>query len=95
MFELRQKIQKKQQFFKFFISHDLAIIELSSPPIAVMQCGKIVEQGDKDQILRNPRRDYTKKLIAAAPAPVSKEKRKRRNRCLAYDAGNRYSDIGQ
>jgi peptide/nickel transport system ATP-binding protein len=34
-----------------------------------MQNGKLVEIGDKDQILKNPREEYTRKLISAVPVP--------------------------
>jgi peptide/nickel transport system ATP-binding protein len=76
--ELLQQIQKEQQFATLFISHDLAVVDLLSDRIAVMQFGEIVEQGEKDQILRNPQHDYTKKLIAAVPVPDPKEQRQRR-----------------
>jgi peptide/nickel transport system ATP-binding protein len=61
-----------------FVSHDLAVIDLLSDRIAVTQHGVIVEQGTKDQILRNPQVDYTKKLIAAVPVPDSEEQAERR-----------------
>jgi peptide/nickel transport system ATP-binding protein len=44
-----------------------------------MQHGVIVEQGTKDQILRNPQVDYTKKLIAAVPVPDPEEQAERRS----------------
>jgi peptide/nickel transport system ATP-binding protein len=76
--ELLQQIQKEQQFATLFISHDLAVVDLLSDRIAVMQFGEIVEQGEKDQILRNPQHEYTKKLISAVPVPDPKEQRQRR-----------------
>jgi peptide/nickel transport system ATP-binding protein len=76
--ELLQEIQREQQFATLFISHDLAVVDLLAHRIAVMRQGKIVEQGTKDQILRNPREEYTKKLIAAVPVPDPAEQRKRR-----------------
>jgi peptide/nickel transport system ATP-binding protein len=76
--ELLQQIQREQQFATLFISHDLAVVDLLSDRIAVMQFGEIVEQGEKDQILRNPQHEYTKKLIAAVPVPDPKEQRARR-----------------
>jgi peptide/nickel transport system ATP-binding protein len=76
--ELLQQIQKEQQFATLFISHDLAVVDLLSDRIAVMQFGEIVEQGEKDQILRNPQHEYTKKLIAAVPVPDPKAQRARR-----------------
>ena len=76
--ELLQQIQKEQQFATLFISHDLAVVDLLSDRIAVMQHGKIVEQGTKDQILRNPQQEYTKRLISAVPVPDPAQQRERR-----------------
>jgi peptide/nickel transport system ATP-binding protein len=76
--ELLQEIQKEQQFATLFVSHDLAVVDLLSDRIAVMQHGSIVEQGTKDQILRNPQVEYTKKLIAAVPVPDPEEQEIRR-----------------
>jgi peptide/nickel transport system ATP-binding protein len=76
--ELLQQIQREQQFATLFVSHDLAVVDLLADRIAVMQLGKIVEQGPKEQILRNPQQEYTKKLISAVPVPDPTEQRKRR-----------------
>ena len=73
-----QQIQKVQKFAILFISHDLAVVDLLSDRIAVMNHGKIVEQGSTDQILRNPQHPYTQRLIAAVPVPDPEEQRKRR-----------------
>jgi len=52
-----------------FISHDIAVVERISHRIAVMFLGEIVEIGPRAAIIENPHHPYTKKLIAAAPAP--------------------------
>jgi peptide/nickel transport system ATP-binding protein len=52
-----------------FISHDLAVVEQLCDQIAVMQGGRMVEQGTRDAVLRNPQTQYTRQLIAAAPRP--------------------------
>jgi peptide/nickel transport system ATP-binding protein len=67
--ELLMSIQREQQFATLFISHDLAVVDLLSDRIAVMKLGEIVEQGPKDQILRNPTAEYTRRLISAVPIP--------------------------
>jgi peptide/nickel transport system ATP-binding protein len=76
--KLLQEIQREQQFATLFISHDLAVVALLADRIAVMYQGKIVEQGSKEQILRNPQDPYTKRLIAAVPVPDPEEQRERR-----------------
>jgi len=76
--ELLQNIQKEKQFATLFVTHDLAVVDLLADRIAVMQHGKIVEQGSKEQILRNPKDPYTQRLIAAVPVPDPTEQRQRR-----------------
>lgn len=73
-----QQIQREQQFAILFVSHDLAVVDLLADRIAVMHRGVIVEQGSKEQILRNPQQDYTRRLIAAVPVPDPDEQRERR-----------------
>ncbi|MBK86414.1 MAG: ABC transporter ATP-binding protein [Flavobacteriaceae bacterium] len=56
--------------FKFtyiFISHDLAVVKHMSDKILVMNNGKIEEQGDADEVYKNPKQKYTKRLISAIP----------------------------
>lgn len=76
--ELLQNIQKEKQFATLFVTHDLAVVDLLADRIAVMQHGKIVEQGTKEQVLRNPQNPYTQRLIAAVPVPDPTEQRARR-----------------
>jgi peptide/nickel transport system ATP-binding protein len=76
--ELLQQLQKELGFACLFVSHDLAVVDYLADRIAVMHNGEIVEQGDKNQILRNPQQDYTKRLIAAVPVPDPDDQRTRR-----------------
>ena len=81
--ELLQELQGKLNFACLFISHDLAVVDILSHRIAVMQNGFLVEVGDRDQILKNPQHEYTKKLISAVPVPDPKEQKIRREARLA------------
>lgn len=61
---LLKEIQKEYKISFLFISHDLDAVCFMSENIAVMNKGKIVEQGPRDQILYTPEHAYTKRLIA-------------------------------
>ena len=81
--ELFQELQQKLQFACLFISHDLAVVDILSHRVAVMQNGLLVEEGERDQILKSPREAYTQRLIAAVPVPNPAEQEKRRLARLA------------
>jgi peptide/nickel transport system ATP-binding protein len=81
--ELLQDLQNKLKFACLFISHDLAVVDILSHRIAVMQNGRLVEVGPRDQILKSPREEYTKRLISAVPVPDPAEQRARREARLA------------
>jgi peptide/nickel transport system ATP-binding protein len=81
--DLLQNLQNKLKFACLFISHDLAVVDVLSHRIAVMQHGRLVEVGPKDQILQNPKEAYTQRLIAAIPIPDPAEQRVRREARLA------------
>lgn len=52
-----------------FVSHDLHVVKLLCDKVIVMRNGEIVEAGDCENIMSAPRHEYTKELLAAAPAP--------------------------
>jgi peptide/nickel transport system ATP-binding protein len=75
---LLQELQERLQFACLFISHDLAVVDILAHRIAVMHRGKLVEEGTRDEILRNPKDPYTQRLIAAVPLPDPVAQRARR-----------------
>ena len=81
--DLLQELQDKLKFACLFISHDLAVVDILSHRIAVMQNGRLIEVGSRDQILKSPREDYTKRLISSVPVPDPAEQRLRREARLA------------
>ncbi|HUA14435.1 MAG TPA: ABC transporter ATP-binding protein [Verrucomicrobiae bacterium] len=50
-----------------YISHDLASVAGICDRIAILHEGRIVEQGPTEQVLTNPRHEYTQRLMAAMP----------------------------
>jgi peptide/nickel transport system ATP-binding protein len=60
-------LQKRFGLSYLFVSHDLSVVKHLAHQVAVMYRGKIVEQGDGDQVLSNPQHEYTRRLLAAVP----------------------------
>jgi ABC-type oligopeptide transport system ATPase subunit len=58
-------LKKELNLTYLFISHDLKVVSHLCDRIAVMYKGRIVEVGDKDQIINNPENEYTKALISS------------------------------
>jgi ABC-type oligopeptide transport system ATPase subunit len=61
-----------------FIAHDLAVVRTMSDRIAVMTNGKIVEQGQAEQVYTSPRHEYTRKLLSSVPVPDPRQMRERK-----------------
>ena len=76
--DLFQQLQREIGFACLFISHDLAVVEILAQRIAVMENGKLVEFGTREQILTDPQELYTQRLLAAVPVPDPDEQRERR-----------------
>ncbi|MFI6031241.1 ABC transporter ATP-binding protein [Amycolatopsis magusensis] len=77
-------LQQSLQFACLFISHDLAVVDLLADRVAVMQHGKLIEVGTRDQVLHSPQEDYTRRLLSAAPVadPILQAERRK-----AWQAG--------
>ncbi|HBC95097.1 MAG TPA: ABC transporter ATP-binding protein [Pelotomaculum sp.] len=65
--KLLLNLQEKKGLAILLITHDLALARKVSDRLAVMQQGRIVEEGPCAQVLRNPRSEYTRSLLAATP----------------------------
>jgi oligopeptide transport system ATP-binding protein len=64
--ELLRQLQVEHDLSYLFISHDLAVVRAMADYIIVMKQGKIVEEGQTDEIFDNPREAYTQALMSAA-----------------------------
>ncbi|HET9578513.1 MAG TPA: ABC transporter ATP-binding protein [Usitatibacter sp.] len=64
---LLQDLQDEFGLSYIFISHDLAVVKYISDQVMVMNEGVIVEMADSDEIYRNPRQEYTRRLLSSIP----------------------------
>jgi peptide/nickel transport system ATP-binding protein len=65
--ELLDEIQRRLGVAILFITHDLRVAAQICDDVAVMQQGRVVEQGPAAQVLTHPQQAYTRALLEAAP----------------------------
>ncbi len=65
--ELIAEIRTELGLSMLFVTHDLRVASTVADRIAVIQRGRIVEQGPPARLLASPQSDYARKLLAAVP----------------------------
>ncbi|WP_199493152.1 ABC transporter ATP-binding protein [Marinitenerispora sediminis] len=65
--DLFERLREEHRLAYLLISHDLAVVERLCERTAVMYRGRIVEEGPTEQVLHDPRNDYTRTLRDAVP----------------------------
>lgn len=61
--ELLTMLKDELHMSYLFICHDIALVQQFCDRVLVMYKGSIVEQGRPDDVIQNPKDDYTKRLI--------------------------------
>jgi ABC-type glutathione transport system ATPase component len=64
---LLKDLQRDRDLTYLFISHDIAVVNHMCDRIAVMKDGRIVEIGEREQVMQDPQHEYTRQLLAAVP----------------------------
>ena len=64
---LLKELQLRRNLTYIFISHDLSVVKFMADTMAVMEGGRIIEQGRAEEIYANPTEAYTRGLIDAIP----------------------------
>ncbi|GJL72483.1 MAG: ABC transporter ATP-binding protein [Nitrosomonas sp.] len=72
---LLKSLQYNLKLSYLFITHNLSVVEYIANEIAVMYLGRIVERGQVDDVLNNPRHPYTQALLSAVPSINNESKR--------------------
>lgn len=65
--KLLERLQSELGLSYMFITHDLATVEAIADDVVVMQHGKVVEAGPKDEMFRPPHHPYTELLLSSVP----------------------------
>jgi peptide/nickel transport system ATP-binding protein len=65
---LLQEIRRQRDLALLVVSHDMRVIRFLADRTAVMYRGRIVEIGPTEQVYEEPRHEYTRTLLAAAPS---------------------------
>ncbi len=64
---LLNELKENFGFTYIFISHDLAVVKYMSDKILVLNKGHLEEETEADELYRNPKTEYSRKLIDAIP----------------------------
>jgi oligopeptide/dipeptide ABC transporter ATP-binding protein len=65
---LMRDLQRERALSILLITHDLGIVNELADRVAVMYAGRVVEEGDRQDIYLRPRHPYTQGLLRSMPA---------------------------
>jgi peptide/nickel transport system ATP-binding protein len=65
--KLLDELKAEYDFTLLYISHNLSIVKLLSDRIGIMYKGRIVEEGDADAVMDDPKHPYTESLVNSLP----------------------------
>ena len=65
--DLLESLKEKLSLSLLFITHDLGVVQHMADRIVVMNRGKVEEEGPSGDVLKAPRAEYTRYLLASVP----------------------------
>ena len=68
------ELQAQSNTAVLFITHDLGVVAEIADRVVVLKLGEMVEQGDRLDVLQQPKEPYTQMLLAAVPGLVPKHR---------------------
>lgn len=66
---VRQMMELRDNFGTsiIIVTHNLGVAAYMADQLIVMQYGKVVDRGTRDEVMNHPTNDYTKRLLASVP----------------------------
>ncbi|KQP04881.1 microcin ABC transporter ATP-binding protein [Methylobacterium sp. Leaf99] len=83
---LIRELQQRRGMSVLFITHDFGVVADIADHVAVIQRGRLVEQGSAETVLGNPQHPYTRALLAAVPSLVPPPRESRADAPVALSA---------
>lgn len=65
--DMLEELKRKLSLSLMFITHDLGVVQHIADRIIVMNRGRLIEEGPCGQVLKAPREEYTRYLMASVP----------------------------
>ncbi len=89
--QLIRELQERRGTGVLFITHDFGVVAEIADRVVVMQQGRVVEKGTRDEILRRPQSAYTRMLIASVPSlkPPGARRQRRRHRARPWRSSSK------
>ena len=85
---LLEQLQHDDGMSYIFISHNMAVVRHISDRIVVLYRGRVMEEGQAEDVCDRPAHPYTRSLLAAVPVPDVRAQRERRVRALTIAASH-------
>ncbi|MGB9668465.1 MAG: ABC transporter ATP-binding protein [Thermosulfidibacteraceae bacterium] len=61
---------RRRNISALFVTHDFSVVSIVADRVGVIYKGYLVEEGKREDVLKNPLHPYTKALIDVIPTPV-------------------------
>jgi oligopeptide/dipeptide ABC transporter ATP-binding protein len=71
-----EDLQQRLSLTFLFISHNLSVIRYVCDRVAVMYLGRVLEEGEVNELFDSPAHPYTKALLSAVPLPQAEQPQK-------------------
>jgi oligopeptide transport system ATP-binding protein len=70
---LLDRLRRENDLSVILITHDLGVMSAIADRVSIFYAGRVVEAGEREDVLRNPRHPYTRALLDALPHPEAGE----------------------